>query len=77
MKILNDIPIEIDSDEVFETLHLKAQHRYAGEVRALIDKAREFARPRAVYEVAFVEERETRRRRARGRVSAAEFDAAR
>ena len=58
MKILNDIPFEIDSDEVFETLHLKAQHRYAGEVRALIDKAREFARPRAVYEVAFVEERE-------------------
>jgi hypothetical protein len=59
MKILNDIPFEIDSDEVFETLHVKAQHRYAGEVRALIDKAREFARPRAVYEVAFVEERET------------------
>jgi hypothetical protein len=59
MKILNDIPIEIDSDEVFETLHLKAQNRYAGEVRALIDKARELARPRAVYDVAFVEERET------------------
>jgi hypothetical protein len=59
MKILNHIPYEIDSDDVFETLHLKAQHRYAGEVRALIDKAREFARPRAVYEVAFVEERET------------------
>ena len=59
MKILNDIPIEIDSDEVFETLHLTAQHRYAGEVRALIDKARELARPRAVYDVAFVEERET------------------
>jgi hypothetical protein len=59
MKILNDIPCEIDSDEVFETLHLEPQHRYAGEVRALIDKAREFARPRAVYEVAFVEERET------------------
>ena len=58
MKILNDIPFEIDSDEVFETLHLNAQHRYAGEVRALIDKAREFARPRAVYDVAFVEERE-------------------
>jgi hypothetical protein len=58
MKILNDIPFEIDSDEVFETLHLEAQHRYAGEVRALIDKAREIARPRAVYDVAFVEERE-------------------
>ena len=55
MVILNDIPCEIDADEVFETLHLDAQHRYADEVRALIDKAREFARPRGVYEVAFVE----------------------
>ena len=33
----------VGEEEVFETLHLKAEHRYAGEVRALIDKARELA----------------------------------
>jgi hypothetical protein len=59
MRILDDIPFEIDPEQVFELLHLDPQHRYASEVNALIDRARQLARPRAVYEVAFIERKET------------------
>jgi hypothetical protein len=57
MRILDDIPFEVDAEEVFRRLHLDARRQYAGEVDALIDQARQLARPRALYEVAFVEER--------------------
>jgi hypothetical protein len=59
LRILDDIPCEIDPEEVFQTLHLKAEHPYASELRTLIDRARELARPRAVYQVAFVEQKGT------------------
>jgi hypothetical protein len=59
LRILDDIPCEIDPDEIFEALHLKAQHPYANELKTLIDKASELAHPRAVYQVAFVEQKGT------------------
>ena len=59
MRILDDIPFEIDREEVFGVLHLDPRHPYASEVDALIERARQLARPRAVYEVAFVEGKET------------------
>jgi hypothetical protein len=58
MRILDDFPFEIDAEEVFNRLHLDPNRQYAGEIHALIDRARPLARPRAGYEVAFVEERE-------------------
>lgn len=57
MRILADFPFEIDVEEVFRRLHLDPHKRYAGEIRALIERARPLARPRAGYEVAFVEEK--------------------
>ena len=57
MRILDDFPFEIDAEEVFSRLHLDPQRPYAGEIRALIDRARPLARPLAGYEVAFVEEK--------------------
>jgi hypothetical protein len=59
MRILDDIPFEMDPGAVFDLLHLDPQHRYASEVNVLIERASELARPRAVYEVAFIEEKET------------------
>jgi len=59
MRILDDIPFEIDPEQVFDLLHLDPQHRYASEVNTLIDRARQLARPRAVYRVAFIERKET------------------
>lgn len=57
MRILDDVPFEIDAGEVFRRLHIDARSQYAAEVSAIIDGARPLARPRAVYGVAFVEER--------------------
>jgi len=57
MRILDDFPFEIDAEEVFKRLHLDPQKKYAGEIHALIDRARPLARPRAGYEVAFIEEK--------------------
>jgi len=58
MRILDDVPFEIDADEVFSHLHLDAESQYAGEINAMLDQARQLARPRAGYAVAFVQERE-------------------
>ena len=57
MRILDDIPFDIQTDEVFSRLHLDTQGPYADEINALIDRARQVARPCAVYEVAFVREK--------------------
>jgi hypothetical protein len=57
MRILDEFCFEISAEEVFGRLHLDPQSHYADEINALIDRARQLARPRAAYEVAFVEER--------------------
>jgi hypothetical protein len=57
MRILDQFPFEISAEEVFGRLHLDPQSQYADEINALIDRAQQLARPRAAYEVAFVEER--------------------
>lgn len=58
MKILDDIPFEIDPDAVFARLHLAPHGDYASEVQALIESARRVARPRAFYKLATVQERQ-------------------
>lgn len=58
MTILDDIPFKLDREEVFKRLHLNAQSQYADEVNILIDRARELARPRAVYAIASVQDRQ-------------------
>ena len=57
MRILDDVPFAIDAEQVFNHLHLDPRSQYADEVNALIDQVGQLARPRALYEVAFVEER--------------------
>jgi hypothetical protein len=59
MRILDEVPFDINREEVLGRLHLDAATQYAGEIDAIIDRARQLARPRAVYEVAFVEERDS------------------
>ena len=57
MRILDDVPFVVDAKEVFNHLHLDSESQYAAEVNALIEQVGQLARPRALYEVAFVEER--------------------
>jgi hypothetical protein len=58
MRILDDIPFEIDPRTVFASLHLEPDGQYAIEVNGLIDAARRLARPRALYKTAVVRRRE-------------------
>jgi hypothetical protein len=57
MRILDDVPFAVDAGEVFRRLHLDSRSQYADEVNALIGQVGQLARPRALYEVAFVEEK--------------------
>ena len=57
MRSLDPVPFEMDTDAIFGRLHLDPRSQYADEVHSMIDRARKLARPRAAYEVAFVEER--------------------
>jgi len=54
VKFLDDIRFELDPEGVFTHLRLDPSGFYAGEVHALLDQARERARPRALYDVASV-----------------------
>jgi len=58
MKILDDIPFEIERGTVFASLHLDPHGQYANEVHSLIDEAGRIARPRALYKIAVVDRRE-------------------
>jgi len=58
MKVLDDIPFEIDADSVFATVHIDRGSQYADEVSAIIDAAGRVVRPRAFYRAAVVLDRE-------------------
>ena len=58
MRVLDDVPFEVDAEEVFQALHIGADSQFADEINALIEQAREIGRPRALYDVAFVESRD-------------------
>ena len=60
MKILDQIPFEIDLPALFRRMRLEADAEYADDIRRLADAARPLARPRAIYEVAFIEGRKGR-----------------
>ena len=58
MKILDRISFEIDLPSLFRRMRLEPDAEYADEIRRLVEAARPVAKPRAIYEVAFVEARE-------------------
>jgi len=56
LRILDDIDFDIDPDEVLHRAHLtEADADITQGVRELVDQARQVARPKAVYEVCYVE----------------------
>lgn len=56
MEILKDIPIQLDPDEIRQTLHIGSS-RDGGHINALIETAQQLIRARAVYRVSFIQER--------------------
>lgn len=55
--VLDQIPFELDIHRLFTLLHLDPIGDYADEVQTLADRAMQVAKPKAMYEVAFIEER--------------------
>ncbi len=56
MKVLDTIPFTIEAAEVIRQAHLaEAGEEIAGQVRELVDTAEQVGRPKAVYEVCYVE----------------------
>lgn len=55
MEILDDIPFQITTDEVLHRAHLtEADDETVAEVRKLVEAAQEVARPKALYDAAYV-----------------------
>jgi len=56
METLKDIPVQLDPDEIMKTLHIGSSRDW-GHINALIEMAQQLTRARAVYRVAFIQER--------------------
>jgi len=58
MEVLNSIPVELELTEVLKRLRMRQQSKYVEEiVQELIELVRPAVRPRAVYEVCYVDNR--------------------
>jgi len=55
MEILDNIPVLIKTDEVMNILHLGNESRYIEVVNEFIEKIQPIIRPKAIYDVKFVE----------------------
>jgi hypothetical protein len=53
--ILDNIPFQIDLDDLMQTLHVKAQSKHADELKRLAQAAQPLGRPKAMYKVAYIE----------------------
>jgi len=56
--VLNDIPFEVDVNELLARLHVDEHVVRAGDVMRLVEDARVIGKPKALYKLAFVESRE-------------------
>jgi hypothetical protein len=55
--VLDHIPFQVDLPELFKALHVREGSTRADEVAHMVAEAEAIARPRALYELAYVEER--------------------
>ncbi len=55
MEILDNIPVEISLEEVINHLHLEKDSKYVDEVKEIINLAQPIIRPKALYDVKYIE----------------------
>jgi hypothetical protein len=53
--ILDNIPFQIDLDDLMQTLHVQVPGRHTGELVRLAQAAQAIGRPKAMYKVAYIE----------------------
>ena len=57
MRILQDIPIELDTESLLAKMHLKQGSDAAGEMIKLVEKIHPYMRPKALYKASYIESR--------------------
>lgn len=55
MEIFDNIPVKISIKEVLNHLHLEEDSKYVGEVKEIINLAQPIMRPKALYDVKYIE----------------------
>ena len=56
MEVFDSIPVRLDAEEILERLHIRKQNKYMeGIVQELIEIVRPVAKPKAIYEVSYVD----------------------
>lgn len=55
--VLDEIPFVPDADEVLKKLHVGSSADFAPEIRAMVERATQVVRPKALFDVCYVEER--------------------
>ena len=55
--ILDKIPLDVDMAALMKKLHVKEESKHAEELKKLVEDARQVARPKAFYRVAYIESR--------------------
>jgi len=57
MEILDDVPVEFDIDQLLAKLHIDKESKNASDILDLIETATPVIRPKAIYEVSFIQSR--------------------
>jgi hypothetical protein len=57
MEILNQIPVNISSQQVLRQMHLEAESKYLDEVQNLLNEVQPFIRPKAIYKVSYIDQK--------------------
>lgn len=55
MEIIDQVPVEFSVEKVLKILHMENDSKYADDVQELIDMVKPVIRPKAVYDVCYVE----------------------
>jgi hypothetical protein len=58
MEILDDVPVELDIDTLLARLRIDRESKIARDILGLIDNAAPVIRPKAIYEVSFIQNRD-------------------
>ena len=59
MEILENIPIQLTVEQVLTSLHLDSDGKYAGDVQGLVDMVQDVVRPKAIYDVRYIDRKGT------------------
>jgi len=57
MEILADIPFDVDADALLATLRIPPESDRAADIRTMVEAVRPIVRPKAVYDVCYIESR--------------------